>query len=756
MKKKLLLTSIYAGLFHLSLLASPVQAETQAINLTNDISPDGIGTVFGFDAPVINQSGSVAYMAVLIDDAINTPRNSRGILHYQSGILNLLARTGYASPIGGTFTILGIHTLGNDEGILYGASTSGGDGGTFLQNAAGNRRLLHLGQLPTSGPGTLTSATEFSTLPGSTSFVTNIDFTDVFNTSTNNTGIYLQSSSNFQKLVHKGQAAPPGTSIYDSFLTMGSPAANTRGQTAFNATLLGRKFSQPNQDGIYLTDPQNILLQIARQGQVAFDTKSFSATRGAPEVNNGGKVAFVSGLKGSGGFTDSYGVFIGDGLNPFITVMKSSDTTPDGNGVFDGRISGVLANGITDSGQVAFASNLMNTAGGFNDDTGLFTGNGSSIKQIVREGQSTPDGNGQFDDLYSSNRGLNIPTVDNATVNQAGVVAFLGNLKSTAGGFADNQGIYLSDGHEIIKVIRRGDTLNGSTVSFLNVDFAGPHPIFSTVLDKIGNPGMGFNDNGQVAYRAALTNATEGVFLFTPELHLHTLSGSAPTAWEAGNAWTLGLGPAAPHRVFIDTGAGKSVTGPVADTTIKALTIGTNTGASDALHLNGGGELTVTQGVNILQMGELFGTNTLHADVINGGLIAPGNSPGLLTIDGDYTQESTGTLLMELAGLNLGSGYDSLNITGTANLAGILDIQLLDGFTLTAGDSFDLLTAALIQGNFDSINLPTLNGLHLNLLQDATHLSLQVTSAVPIPAAVWLFGSGLIALLGVAKRKHFF
>jgi len=27
-------------------------------------------------------------------------------------------------------------------------------------------------------------------------------------------------------------------------------------------------------------------------------------------------------------------------------------------------------------------------------------------------------------------------------------------------------------------------------------------------------------------------------------------------------------------------------------------------------------------------------------------------------------------------------------------------------------------------------------------------------SAVPVPAAVWLFGSGLLGLLGLARRKH--
>lgn len=29
----------------------------------------------------------------------------------------------------------------------------------------------------------------------------------------------------------------------------------------------------------------------------------------------------------------------------------------------------------------------------------------------------------------------------------------------------------------------------------------------------------------------------------------------------------------------------------------------------------------------------------------------------------------------------------------------------------------------------------------------------QATSVVPVPAAVWLFGSGLIGLIGIARRK---
>ncbi len=44
-------------------------------------------------------------------------------------------------------------------------------------------------------------------------------------------------------------------------------------------------------------------------------------------------------------------------------------------------------------------------------------------------------------------------------------------------------------------------------------------------------------------------------------------------------------------------------------------------------------------------------------------------------------------------------------------------------------------------------------GLNPNFDITAIHIN-AVTSEIPVPAAVWLFGSGLIGLIGVAKRKR--
>ncbi len=45
------------------------------------------------------------------------------------------------------------------------------------------------------------------------------------------------------------------------------------------------------------------------------------------------------------------------------------------------------------------------------------------------------------------------------------------------------------------------------------------------------------------------------------------------------------------------------------------------------------------------------------------------------------------------------------------------------------------------------------NGVNANIGFDNLRIDFQAASPVPVPAAVWLFGSGLIGLIGIARRK---
>lgn len=110
----------------------------------------------------------------------------------------------------------------------------------------------------------------------------------------------------------------------------------------------------------------------------------------------------------------------------------------------------------------------------------------------------------------------------------------------------------------------------------------------------------------------------------------------------------------------------------------------------------------------LISGGTLRGGGLIEADVVMlGGTLAPGNSPGVLSIDGDYTQGTGATLAMELGGFLPGFEYDVLDVSGIANLAGALEVDLLPGFDPAVDAYFDLLLAEDILGEFDSVELPT-------------------------------------------------
>jgi len=149
------------------------------------------------------------------------------------------------------------------------------------------------------------------------------------------------------------------------------------------------------------------------------------------------------------------------------------------------------------------------------------------------------------------------------------------------------------------------------------------------------------------------------------------------------------------------------------------------------LDLNGG---TVNAATTCeLTFGTLSGFGQVNADVVNtDGFVSPGTPTGILNVNGSFTQTANGTVSVEIGGLLAGTSFDQLNMTGTAALAGTLDVALINGFTPAPGDMFDILTAGAVSGTFDVEVLPTLGGgMSFNVnYSDPTKVKLEVV-AIP-------------------------
>src|SRR5262249_10277135 len=111
-----------------------------------------------------------------------------------------------------------------------------------------------------------------------------------------------------------------------------------------------------------------------------------------------------------------------------------------------------------------------------------------------------------------------------------------------------------------------------------------------------------------------------------------------------------------------------------------------------------------------IQGGTLRGSGTINSNVTNAGQVSPGTSPAILSIVGNYTQTAAGILNIEIGGTTPGSQHDRLTVSGTAALAGTLNVSRISGFLPGAPDTFTILTFASRTGDFSTNNGLTFPG----------------------------------------------
>ena len=143
------------------------------------------------------------------------------------------------------------------------------------------------------------------------------------------------------------------------------------------------------------------------------------------------------------------------------------------------------------------------------------------------------------------------------------------------------------------------------------------------------------------------------------------------------------------------------------------------------------GGIVVADAVLIEAMGQLDGDGAIEALVTNDGIVRPGYPTGTLTMNGSFANGPTGNLHIELAGSDPG-GFDAIAVQGPVSLGGTLNVSLIDGFVPIAGDTFTIITANFISGDFDLLTLPKLPPPRFwEVIQGANSVALHVGPVIP-------------------------
>jgi hypothetical protein len=144
------------------------------------------------------------------------------------------------------------------------------------------------------------------------------------------------------------------------------------------------------------------------------------------------------------------------------------------------------------------------------------------------------------------------------------------------------------------------------------------------------------------------------------------------------------------------------------------------------------------------------------------GRVAPGNSPGCVTDQGNVVFEGSSRLEIEIGGATPCSGHDQYSVNQSLTLNGAtLNVVLFGGFTPQAGQSFDILNWGTLTGTFGRVNLPALpQGLSWDTSELYTQGVLAVvdpsTSNADVPLPLWavgLLGAALLAPMWRRRRQ---
>ena len=275
---------------------------------------------------------------------------------------------------------------------------------------------------------------------------------------------------------------------------------------------------------------------------------------GIPAINDLGEVAVQAEVTGTSGSdlmgNDNSGIWVFSGTKS--TLIAYSGLGSPAAGILDKLGDPVFNN----EGEVAFFCKVKGS--GFNSK------NSQQIWASTLGGlHCVAQNRGNLDPLDLSGTGVKAASFQQIVLPDQGGVVFLANLVNAAGGTtaATNQGIWMETQGGLKQLIRKGDILASGTISAFS--------LFGSPLAPVGDTGQtrSFNSNGDLCFKAILTNGRQGIFLLSSDAVISQVAfsgSSAPFIFGApakfgvlGNPILNDNGNTA-FRAFLLTGAGKT------------------------------------------------------------------------------------------------------------------------------------------------------------------------------------------------------
>jgi hypothetical protein len=445
------------------------------------------------------------------------------------------------------------------------------------------------------------------------------------------------------------------------------------------------------------------------------------STGAAPTFNVLGDVQ----LGGTGALT-----MMGD--DPDLAIRGSGNFvgSPSADKLF--HLAGHTIQGIGQIG-VGTSTGTMNLSNAGLIDANVFSPLGDKLI-IHLTGAGTNENSGT---LRASNGGT-LRITNSPFDNTGGVIeARDGSLvEVAANGTTITGGTLTTSGTGVIRFVSGSNGLDGVTIAS-TVELAGAAAATVELVGSITNNGTLRMDSVGTPGKTILLNSGNVTLQGVGTLEMSDSTGNLVRSNNAccvltnetdhtiQGAGSLGVGSGGDLLPL--TNRGTIIANGTNPLVIKTTVGGFSNESTGILQINAGSTLDVNQ--SFTSTGTISGGGTLELPstkvLTNSGQVDPGASAGMLTIGSHYTQTASGALNIELGGSDTGR-FDKLVITGTATLAGTLEVTLINGFIPDAGQTFEVMTFASRTGDFTEKNLDLGQGRYATAQYSATGLTLTI------------------------------